>query len=183
MSVTMTTEELLIGGKRVPAADGRTYETLNPATGEVIAQVAEAGVEDVNRAVAAARAAFDEGPWPTWPAWRRERVMHKVAAIIADRTKELATLESQNCGKTIRNATGEVKGISLCFQYYAGWATKLSGETSPPEQGWTTHCGSRLASLARSSPGTSRSSWRPGSWLRRSPPGAVSCSSRRNRRH
>ncbi len=135
MSVTMTTEELLIGGKRVPAADGRTYETVNPATGEVLAQVAEAGVEDVNRAVAAARAAFDEGPWPTWPAWRRERVMHKIASIIADRTKELATLESQNCGKTLRNATAEVKGISLCFQYYAGWATKLSGETIPAGTG------------------------------------------------
>src|SRR5690242_14937472 len=105
MSMTMTTEELLIGGQRVPAADGRTYETLNPATGEVLARVAEAGVEDVNRAVAAARKAFDEGPWARWPAGRRGKVMLKIAALINERTKELATLESKNCGKTIRDAT------------------------------------------------------------------------------
>ncbi|MBF6589398.1 MAG: aldehyde dehydrogenase [Ktedonobacterales bacterium] len=131
MSVTLTTEELLIGGARVPAADGRTYETLNPATGERLAQVAEAGVEDVNRAVAAARQAFDAGPWPRWPAGRRARVMLKIASLINERTTELATLESRNCGKTIRDATAEVKGIAMCFEYYAGAATKLFGQTIP----------------------------------------------------
>jgi acyl-CoA reductase-like NAD-dependent aldehyde dehydrogenase len=131
MSVTLTTEELLIGGKRVPAAEGRTYETLNPATGEVLAQVAEAGVEDVNRAVAAARKAFDQGPWPQWPAGRRAKVLLKIAALISERTQELATLESKNCGKTIRDATAEVKGIAMCFEYYAGAATKIFGQTIP----------------------------------------------------
>jgi betaine-aldehyde dehydrogenase len=131
MSMTMTTAELLIGGKRVPAADGRTYETLNPGTGEVLATVAEAGIEDVNRAVAAARQAFDEGPWPRWPAGRRARVMLKIAALINERAKELATLESSNCGKTIRDATAEVKGIAMCFEYYAGAATKIFGQTIP----------------------------------------------------
>ena len=63
MSLTIATEELLIGGKRTPAADGKTYETLNPATGEVLARVADAGVEDAERAIRAARASFDEGPW------------------------------------------------------------------------------------------------------------------------
>jgi len=131
MSVTIATENLIIGGKRVPAADGRTYETYNPATGEVLAHVAEAGVEDVNRAVAAARKAFDEGPWPVMPAARRARTLLKIAALITQRVNELATLESQNCGKTIRDATAEVKGIASCFEYYAGAARMLAGEIPP----------------------------------------------------
>ena len=135
MSVTLTTEELLIGGKRMPAADGKTFATVNPATGETLAHVAEAGVEDVERAVAAARAAFDEGPWPKWPAWRRAKILYKIASIISERVHELATLESKNCGKTITYATAEVKGIALCFEYYAGAATKLMGETIPAGTG------------------------------------------------
>ncbi|HEU0028020.1 MAG TPA: aldehyde dehydrogenase family protein [Ktedonobacterales bacterium] len=131
MSTTLATEELLIGGKRVPAADGRTYETVNPATGEKLATVAEAGLEDVERAVAAARAAFDDGPWPRWPAGRRAKVMLKIASLISERATELATLESKNCGKTIRDALAEVKGIAMCFEYYAGAATKIFGETIP----------------------------------------------------
>ncbi len=131
MSVALTREDLIIGGQRVPAAEGRTYATVNPATGETLADVAEAGTEDAARAVVAARQAFDEGPWPRWPAWRRAKVINKLAALIAERTNELATLESQNCGKTIRDATAEVKGIALCFEYYAGAATKLMGETIP----------------------------------------------------
>jgi betaine-aldehyde dehydrogenase len=131
MSVAITTEDLFIGGKRVPAADGRTYETLNPATGEVLAQVAEAGVEDVNRAVAAARKAFDEGPWSRWEAGRRARVLRKIASLISERVNELATLESRNCGKTITYATAEVKGIVRCFDYYAGAADKIFGQTIP----------------------------------------------------
>lgn len=131
MSVTLTTEDLIIGGKRVPAEAGRTYETVNPATGEVLAQVAEAGVEDVERAVAAARAAFDEGPWPQWAPGRRARVMLKIAQLINERVDELAALESKNCGKTIRDAKAEVKGIAICFEYYAGAATKVFGEQIP----------------------------------------------------
>ncbi|MFI5274453.1 MAG: aldehyde dehydrogenase family protein [Ktedonobacterales bacterium] len=131
MSVTLTTEDLIIGGKRVPSATGRTYETVNPATGAVLAQVAEAGIEDVNRAVAAARAAFDDGPWPQWHPGRRASVLLKIAQLIKERTKELAELESKNAGKTIRDATAEVKGIALCFEYYAGAATKVFGETIP----------------------------------------------------
>jgi acyl-CoA reductase-like NAD-dependent aldehyde dehydrogenase len=131
MSVSVQTENLLIGGQRVPAADGRTYETVNPATGETLATVAEAGVEDVNRAVAAARRAFDEGPWPRWPAGRRAKVIYKLASLIAEHTDELARLESQNCGKTIRDATAEVKGIVVCFEYYAGAADKIMGNTIP----------------------------------------------------
>ncbi|HEX6798746.1 MAG TPA: aldehyde dehydrogenase family protein [Ktedonobacterales bacterium] len=131
MSVTLTSEDLIIGGKRVPAATSRTYEVTNPATGEVLAQVAEAGLEDVDRAVAAAREAFDSGPWPQWHPGRRASTMLKIAALIKERANELAELESKNAGKTIRDATAEVKGIAICFEYYAGAATKTFGETIP----------------------------------------------------
>ena len=130
MSVALTTEELLIGGKRTPAADGKTYETLNPATGEVLARVADASVEDAERAMRPARIL-------------RRRSLASVAgraaaqspaqdrALINERTNELPTLESKNCGKTIRDATSEVKGIAICFEYYAGAADKMFGETIP----------------------------------------------------
>src|SRR5436305_15144074 len=97
----LTLENLLIGGQRVPAADGRTFETYNPATGEVIARVAEAGPEDVDRAVRAARRAFDEGSWPTTMASRRGRVLQTTAKLLRDRRDELALLETRNGGKTI----------------------------------------------------------------------------------
>jgi len=131
MSVTISAEHLIIGGQRVAAAEGKTYETLNPATGETLATVSEAGLEDVERAVAAARRAFDGGPWSRWPAGRRAKVMLRIASLISERANELATLESRNCGKTIRDATAEVKGIAMCFEYYAGAATKIFGETIP----------------------------------------------------
>jgi len=95
MSLTIATEELLIGGKRTPAADGKTYETLNPATSEVLARVADAGVEDAERAIRAARTSFDEGPWRQWPGGRRRKVLLKVAALINERTQQLAELACQ----------------------------------------------------------------------------------------
>ncbi|HEX9068659.1 MAG TPA: aldehyde dehydrogenase family protein [Ktedonobacterales bacterium] len=131
MTATITRADLLIGGKRVPAASGHTYQVINPATGEALAEVADAGLEDVEHAVTAARVAFDSGPWPQWPAARRARVLLKAAALINERVQQLATLESQNCGKTIRDATAEVKGVAMCFEYYAGAATKVFGQTIP----------------------------------------------------
>jgi betaine-aldehyde dehydrogenase len=131
MTATITRADLLIGGKRAPAVSGHTYQVVNPATGEALAEVANAGLEDVELAVTAARAAFDSGPWPQWPAARRARVLLKAAALINERVQQLATLESQNCGKTIRDATAEVKGVAMCFEYYAGAATKIFGQTIP----------------------------------------------------
>src|SRR5690242_12135149 len=86
MSVQLhSLQALIIDGQRVPSASGQTYETINPATGQGLAQVAEAGLEDVERAVAAARHAFDDGPWPTMPASQRARVLFKMAEIIRER--------------------------------------------------------------------------------------------------
>jgi acyl-CoA reductase-like NAD-dependent aldehyde dehydrogenase len=128
---TVMTAEMLIGGHWVAAADGKTFETFNPATGELIARAPEAGPEDVDRAVRAARQAFDGGKWPAFTAAKRGRVLLKTAALIRARLDELAELETQNGGKTITDSRGEILGTAACFEYYAGAATRIMGETIP----------------------------------------------------
>jgi acyl-CoA reductase-like NAD-dependent aldehyde dehydrogenase len=113
------------------SADSGTFETFNPATGETIATVAEAGADDIDRAVAAARKAFEGGKWPSFTAARRGRVLLKAAALIRERANDLAALETKNSGKTISDSLGEVLGAAACFEYYAGAATKITGETIP----------------------------------------------------
>lgn len=93
--------QLLIGGKLVDAAEGETFESVNPATGKSWAEVAKAGKEDVDRAVAAARKAFDEGPWPGMQPFARGRVLAKMAQIMRDRADEIGRLESQDTGKPL----------------------------------------------------------------------------------
>jgi acyl-CoA reductase-like NAD-dependent aldehyde dehydrogenase len=132
----MTTEtaiqaaRMIVGGEPVEALDGQTFEALNPATGEVIARVPQGGPADVDRAVRAAQAAF-EGPWSTWSAAKRGRTLAKLADLVRRNQEELAQLESRNVGKPITSARGEVFAVSLVFDYYAGAATKLMGETIP----------------------------------------------------
>ena len=94
----------LIGGEFVDAANGETFEAYNPSTGETVATVAKGGAEDIDRAVAAARKAFDEGPWPTMKPAERFKVMLQVHALLEDRAPELAALESENAGHTARLA-------------------------------------------------------------------------------
>jgi acyl-CoA reductase-like NAD-dependent aldehyde dehydrogenase len=122
---------LLIAGERVESADGRTFTTYEPATGEALAEVALAGEEDVNRAVAAARQAFDEGPWPRMSAARRGRALLKVSQLLRERRDTLAELETRNSGKALADARDEVEGAANTFEYYAGAPTKLFGETIP----------------------------------------------------
>ncbi|GAC1446104.1 MAG: aldehyde dehydrogenase family protein [Chloroflexota bacterium] len=128
---TIATEDLFIGGERVPSVESKTFETYNPATGEVIARVAEAGPEDVDRAVRAARKAFDSGKWPTSMASKRGRTLLKVANLIRSRHEELAQLETRNGGKTISDSRAEVLGAAATFEYYGGAATRITGETIP----------------------------------------------------
>jgi acyl-CoA reductase-like NAD-dependent aldehyde dehydrogenase len=128
---TVTIADMLIGGRRVATADGKTFDTYNPATGEVIARVAEAGAEDVDRAVGAARKAFDGGKWPAFSASKRGRILLKAAALIRARLDEIAELETRNGGKTITDSRGEVLGTAACFEYYAGAGTRIMGETIP----------------------------------------------------
>jgi acyl-CoA reductase-like NAD-dependent aldehyde dehydrogenase len=123
---------LLIGAERPEAADGRTFATLDPATGREIAQVALAGAEDVARAVAAARAAFAEGPWGSMPASGRERLMHALAQALEDRAEEVAQIESLDNGKPVGLAQYvDVGGAVAHLRYFAGWPTKIEGGVLP----------------------------------------------------
>ena len=123
---------MVIGGQSVEAADGQTFDVVDPATGMVIATVPLGGREDVDRAVVAAQQAFaDRNGWANWAASKRGRVLAKFAALIKDHTEELARLESRNVGKPISGARGEITGVAQVFEYYAGAANKIFGQTIP----------------------------------------------------
>src|SRR6476620_6492977 len=117
------TAHMIVGGQAVDAADGQTFDVIDPADGSVIATVPQGGREDVDRAVAAAQAAFEERKgWASWAAGKRGRSLAKLAALVKEHTEELAQLESRNVGKPITSARGEIVGASLVFDYYAGAA-------------------------------------------------------------
>jgi betaine-aldehyde dehydrogenase len=123
---------MVVGGQPVDAADGQTFDVVNPADGQVIARAPLGGREDVDRAVAAAQKAFDDPKgWANWAAGKRGRTLSKFAALIKSNTEALSQLESRNVGKPITSARGEVTGASLVFDYYAGAANKVFGETIP----------------------------------------------------
>jgi len=121
---------LLIGGESVAAADGRTFETIDPATGEPICAVAHGGAADVERAVGAARAAL-EGPLRKVSASKRAGMIYKLAELIKANGDELAELESLDNGKPLASAKGDVAASIAHLRYYAGWPTKIEGETIP----------------------------------------------------
>ncbi|HEY2895324.1 MAG TPA: aldehyde dehydrogenase family protein, partial [Pirellulales bacterium] len=124
--------QCFIGGQWVPAASGKTFETVNPATEEVIAQVAEGDAEDINRAVAAAREAFDHGPWRKMDARERGRLMYRLADLIEEEADELAMLETLDNGKPIRESKSADLPLTIdCLRYYAGYADKIHGQTIP----------------------------------------------------
>jgi betaine-aldehyde dehydrogenase len=123
---------MVIGGESVEAADGQTFEVVNPASGAVIATAPLGGKADVDAAVAAAQKAFEEPKgWASWAAGKRGRTLAKFADIIKKHSEELAQLESRNAGKPISGARGEIIGSSLVFDYYAGAANKIYGQTIP----------------------------------------------------
>src|SRR5207245_6022237 len=124
--------DLLIGAERVEAADGRTFATLDPATGREIAHVALAGTQDVGRAVVAAREAFGEGPWPSMPAAGREQLMRALAAAIEERAEEFAQIESLDNGKPVGLAQYvDVAGAIAHLRYSARWPTTTDGGVLP----------------------------------------------------
>ena len=123
-------KKLLIGGRWVDSADGRTFDSIDPATGEVLARVAEAGVEDVDRAVAAARKSFDNRVWRDLPPAERAKVLWAIGDKIEENAQELAELDSLDNGKPINEMLlFDVPLSAATFRYYAGWATKLDGAT------------------------------------------------------
>jgi len=129
---TKTALQMVIDGETVDAADGQTFDIVNPANGATIATAPLGGKEDVDRAVAAAQKAFEDPKgWGTWAAGKRGRTLAKFADLIKKNSEELAQLESRNTGKPITSARGEVIGASLVFDYYAGAANKIFGQTIP----------------------------------------------------
>jgi acyl-CoA reductase-like NAD-dependent aldehyde dehydrogenase len=126
---------LLIGGERLDAADGRTFDTLDPSTGRVIARVAYAGAEDVDRAVRAAREAFDDGRWSGIAAAQRTSAMLALADAVDAHADELAQLESLDNGKPVKLAKRvDVKLAAEHIRYFAGWPTRITGEVLPVSQ-------------------------------------------------
>jgi acyl-CoA reductase-like NAD-dependent aldehyde dehydrogenase len=131
-ATTPTNVRMVIGGEGADAADGQTFDVVNPATGAIIAKAPLGGRQDVDRAVAAARKAFDDPKgWATWAAGKRGRTLAKFAALVKGNSEELAQLETANGGKPITSSRGEVVGASLVFDYYAGAANKVFGQTIP----------------------------------------------------
>jgi acyl-CoA reductase-like NAD-dependent aldehyde dehydrogenase len=124
--------KLLIGDERLDSADGRTFATLDPSTGLQIAQVCQAGPDDVERAVAAARDAFQDGPWATLPASGRARLIEALAEKIEEHAEELAEIESLDNGKPVKLARFvDVAGTIAHLRYFAGWPTKIEGAVLP----------------------------------------------------
>jgi phenylacetaldehyde dehydrogenase len=124
--------QMLINGKWVNSISGKTFPTYNPATGEVLAQIAEGDREDIELAVKAARKAFDNGPWRRLTASERGRLIWKLADLLEQHTEEFAYIESLDNGKPLNVA--KVADVPLAvdlFRYMAGWATKIEGNTIP----------------------------------------------------
>src|SRR5437764_15198281 len=127
-----TTEErgLFIGGELVEPVSGEARELREPATGELLARAAMAGEADVDRAVAAARAALD-GPWGKTPGTERSRLLHALADAIVANRKELAEVESRNVGKAISSVKAEVAGAAENFRFYAAAVASIAGRSNP----------------------------------------------------
>jgi phenylacetaldehyde dehydrogenase len=122
--------QLFINGHWVDAASGKTFETPNPATGETLAHIAEGDAEDINRAVRAARAAFESGPWSRMTPSERGRIIWRIGDLILEHVDELAQLESLDNGKPYLVAqAADVPLAADLFHYMAGWATKIEGNT------------------------------------------------------
>jgi phenylacetaldehyde dehydrogenase len=126
------THKMLINGVWVEAASGKTFDTYNPATGEVLSRVAEGDREDVDRAVKAARAAFETGRWSQLTASERGRMIWKLADLLEENLDEFAELESLDNGKPLKVARAADLPLAVdLFHYMAGWATKIEGNTIP----------------------------------------------------
>jgi aldehyde dehydrogenase (NAD+) len=130
--VPVSATKILINNRWVESASGKTFPTINPSTGEKICEIAEADAADVDKAVAAARAAFERGPWRKMPASERGRLMNRLADLIEKHADELAALESLDNGKPVTVAKAvDVAATVGCYRYFAGWADKVQGKTIP----------------------------------------------------
>jgi aldehyde dehydrogenase (NAD+) len=130
--VSVSATKLLINNRWVSAASGKTFPTIDPSTGEEICEIAEADAADVDKAVYAARAAFERGPWRKMAASERGRLLNRLADLIEQHADELAALESLDNGKPVTVAKAvDVAATAGCYRYFAGWADKVQGKTIP----------------------------------------------------
>ena len=124
--------KMLINGKWVESASGKTFPTYNPATGEVLARVASGEHEDIDRAVKAARAAFEKGPWRKMSPSERGKAIWRLGDLLEKNLEEFAEIEMLDNGKPLKIA--RIADVPLAidlFRYMAGWATKIEGNTIP----------------------------------------------------
>ncbi|MEA2586264.1 MAG: betaine-aldehyde dehydrogenase, partial [Thermomicrobiales bacterium] len=131
VATEIKTYQMVIGGESLPALNGETFETVSPASNQVIGRVPKAGASDVERAVKAARRAFDEGPWSRFTPLERKRALDRVATMLRERIDEIARLETMNCGKIIVESRNDVTASANCFEYYASLAPHIRGEQLP----------------------------------------------------
>ena len=122
---------MYVNGKFVPAKSGKWFPVYDPATEEIIAEAPDAGAEDVDAAVAAAREAFEKGAWSRTTAQDRGRVLFRMAEKLRAETAVLAELETRNCGKPIVESEYDIADAATCFEYYGGLATKVMGQVNP----------------------------------------------------
>jgi len=141
----MADRDLFINGETVPAEDGKEFPTIDPSTGETIAMVAQAGKADAEKAIAAARAAFDDGRWSGLAPAKRAEIMEAVAAGLKERAGELAELESRDSGGTLRKTKGDVSGAGFTLRSNAELATTVPASeplpqtTAPPSLNYVRH--------------------------------------------
>src|SRR5438105_10069264 len=127
-----TPRKLLIDGKWVAASSGKTFDSIDPATGDVLARVAEGDKADIDLAVKAARRAFESGPWAKMSASQRGRIIWKIGDLLEENVEEFAELETLDNGKPISvSRVADVPLAADLFHYMAGWATKIEGSTIP----------------------------------------------------
>ncbi|MBI2835966.1 MAG: aldehyde dehydrogenase family protein [Acidobacteria bacterium] len=131
MAQTLAVEKLIIGGERVPASDGGTLDVVDPSTGQTLATLARATAADVDRAVKAARAAMESKAWGGILPAERGRILFRIAHKIRERAEELAILESRDNGKPLRQSRTDVQVAARYFEFYAGVADKIMGQTIP----------------------------------------------------
>ena len=125
------TYQMYVNGEWVASDSGNTFPVYDPSTEEVIAEVPDSNAKDVDRAVASAKEAFENGPWASSTAQDRGRVLFKLADAVRQNTAGLAELEARNSGKPIVEAEYDVADVATCFEYYGGLATKVTGHVNP----------------------------------------------------
>jgi len=135
---TLPDARLLIDGEWADASHGKTFTTIDPATEQVSGTLAQASADDVDRAAQAARRAFDDGRWSGLAASKRARVLWRAAGLVRERGEDLARAEALDMGKPVSEGKAvDVNFVADLFEYYAGWATKISGETLPGIPGFS----------------------------------------------